>query len=272
MNQNKDFMKSKINSLIYLYYKDYYLYQLGLKDYEDRIRYRLSEEQRVNTYLKDLQKLAHFRFKIDDKVLIVGAGTGSEFLAFFKKKCNTYCIEPNEKALEIIRLKSLLTGISQNKAIKAYAEELPFNDNYFDYVFCWAVLEHVQNVKRSIDEMVRVSKKCGRIIIVTPDYALFSLWEPHYKTYLPLCLPRGLIKLVLKLKNKPLDFIDTIQFITATQLKKIFLKKEVSIVQFSILDSSMQLNSNRGKISYLGRNFFSNLFGTKNQLWIVEKN
>jgi len=46
---------------------------------------------------------------------------------------------------------------------------LPFADNCFDLVWCSEVIEHLENPKRSLDEMRRVTKHGGRIILTTPN-------------------------------------------------------------------------------------------------------
>jgi ubiquinone/menaquinone biosynthesis C-methylase UbiE len=47
----------------------------------------------------------------------------------------------------------------------AKAENLPFKDNEFDAVFAYHSLHHMDNVKKVIDEMFRVCKEDGLILI-----------------------------------------------------------------------------------------------------------
>lgn len=50
----------------------------------------------------------------------------------------------------------------------------PFEDNSFDLIWCSEVIEHLDNPESSINEMRRVCKPTGRIIITTPNsYAWF---------------------------------------------------------------------------------------------------
>jgi SAM-dependent methyltransferase len=55
-------------------------------------------------------------------------------------------------------------------------EEMPFEDNYFDYVFSFAVLEHVLHAKKAVSELLRVTKPGGINLhrIVTRDHRSFS--------------------------------------------------------------------------------------------------
>ena len=52
--------------------------------------------------------------------------------------------------------------------IKAEAEHIPFEDETFDVVYCSHVLEHVNDERRSLEEMRRVLKKNGTLIIGMP--------------------------------------------------------------------------------------------------------
>ncbi|MEM5835084.1 MAG: methyltransferase domain-containing protein [Candidatus Aenigmatarchaeota archaeon] len=55
-------------------------------------------------------------------------------------------------------------------------EKLPFPDEYFDIVYSKNLLEHLRNPGFAIEEMFRVLKKGGKIILIT-DNAGF--WEFH---------------------------------------------------------------------------------------------
>ena len=64
-------------------------------------------------------------------------------------------------------MKAQLFGIDKERVINAVAENLPFEDNTFDFIFCYTVIEHVQNVEMAIEEMIRVTKKNGYIYYIT---------------------------------------------------------------------------------------------------------
>jgi len=57
----------------------------------------------------------------------------------------------------------------ENKwTIRAYGENLPFDDLSIDFVVCGAVLEHVKNPEKIINEIYRVLKRGGRTYIDMP--------------------------------------------------------------------------------------------------------
>lgn len=54
---------------------------------------------------------------------------------------------------------------SQRCPMKAFAEDLPFNENTFDIVHCSNALDHTQNPYKAILEMERVCRPGGMILI-----------------------------------------------------------------------------------------------------------
>jgi ubiquinone/menaquinone biosynthesis C-methylase UbiE len=52
---------------------------------------------------------------------------------------------------------------------KADICSLPFDDELFEIVICSEVLEHIDNYRKAISEIVRVAKSGGRIIITVPN-------------------------------------------------------------------------------------------------------
>lgn len=53
--------------------------------------------------------------------------------------------------------------------IKADGCNLPFPDNYFNQVFSFDVLEHVNNDKTFIKSLLRITKNGGKVILTTPQ-------------------------------------------------------------------------------------------------------
>src|SRR5690606_16514451 len=52
--------------------------------------------------------------------------------------------------------------------VKADIQNLPFEDNSFDVIFCNPVLEHVEDDKKALSELFRVMKPCGWGILQVP--------------------------------------------------------------------------------------------------------
>lgn len=61
--------------------------------------------------------------------------------------------------------------------IQGSVTELPFENASFDLVCAFDVIEHVEDDSRALEEMVRVCKPGGKIMVTVP--AFMSLWSEH---------------------------------------------------------------------------------------------
>ncbi len=155
----------------------------------------------------------------DGTILDMAAGVGSFVFRGLNRGHDVYGVEPEAWKLKYIKMR-----IDEEDRYSAYSdrikyglgENLDFQDDMFDLVTTYQTLEHVQDVNSCIDELIRVTKKGGKIIIQAPDY--FGFFEPHY--LLPL-LPKLSIywtKVILRILRKPTSGIDTINFVTSKKL------------------------------------------------------
>lgn len=71
---------------------------------------------------------------------------------------------------------------SYNPDIVADIQDLPFSDNSIDAILCLAVLEHVQNPFKAAEELYRVLKPQGKILLSVPFMWPYHANE-HYKDY-----------------------------------------------------------------------------------------
>jgi ubiquinone/menaquinone biosynthesis C-methylase UbiE len=73
-------------------------------------------------------------------------------------------IDITSKAVELAKKRLQLLGLNA-EIFEADAENLPFKDNYFDFITSYGVLHHTPNTQKSIDEVYRVLKPGGKAII-----------------------------------------------------------------------------------------------------------
>jgi SAM-dependent methyltransferase len=108
-------------------------------------------------------------------VVNVGAGTGS----YEPDDRDVIAVEPSE-----VMIAQRPAGAAP--ALKATAEALPLEDKSVDAALAVLTLQHWDDVKRGLDEMVRVARR--RIVLVTMDIAVLAdLWL--IRDYLPETLP-----------------------------------------------------------------------------------
>lgn len=125
---------------------------------------------RKYTLLKKLQLISKY-FKTG-KILDIGCGTG-EFLNTCKSaKWETFGIEPDEDAR-----KMAIQNFGLN--VQAESELNNFPDASFDVISMWHVLEHVPKLNERIEDLKRLIKPNGIIIIAVPNCS--SLDAKSYK-------------------------------------------------------------------------------------------
>jgi 2-polyprenyl-3-methyl-5-hydroxy-6-metoxy-1,4-benzoquinol methylase len=264
--------KNNIVELMSNYYENFYKNELGLPDWQERIRLRLNEEE--NYCLRFIDWFEDW-FDYDfsgKKVLVVGCGTGGELVNFKNKGADIYGIEPNKNALTISHLKAAQSDIPKENITNGYSENLPYDENQFDFIYCYTVLEHVSDVEKSIKEMVRCAKVKGKIFIETPDYR--QLYEGHYKLPLPMFLPIWMNKIIVRFFRRPSDFLDTINKVNSRQLQRIFNK--FSVTSFRVFKENQdKMPKIRFRLSFfveIIQYTIHRFFGvSRNQIWVLHK-
>lgn len=102
------------------------------------------------------------------KILDIGAGTG-DFLSVAKKDgWQTIGVEPSEKA----------KAIAKSKGVTFVELTSELDNNSFDVISMWHVLEHVPDIDNQIKELKRLLKPNGTLIIAVPNFKSFD--AKHY--------------------------------------------------------------------------------------------
>jgi len=123
--------------------------------------------------------LKHLDVRPETKLLDVGCGNGY-FTFYWAKLCDVTGVDFS---------KEMLNNNSHPKLILGNAENLPFDDDTFDIVFCSNLLHHLENIEKVLKEMRRVSK---RYVIVSepnrnnPLLLFFALLKKEERGILPL--------------------------------------------------------------------------------------
>jgi len=252
----------KVFRMMSAYYTRYYRDSLGLSDWLERVALRMDEERTFGGPVIDLCERStgmDFRGK---QALVVGAGTGAELFALAERGASVHAIEPSGEALEILKMKSAELGLDDADIQEGAAEDMPFADGSFDLVVCYMVLEHVNDIRRSIDEMIRVARPGGVVFLSIPDYLYF--YEGHYKLFCyPPALPLGkrLLRAYLKRLGRPLDFMDGLNFITSYGVLSILRERKVGLLP----PAQIQREAARPSGSLLKRSVLS-IFGIYSRL------
>ena len=117
-----------------------------------------------NIALKNKLNLINSHQPNKGRILDIGAGTG-DFLSVAKKDgWQTIGVEPSTKA----------KSIAINKGVSFVELTTELENNSFDVISMWHVLEHVPDLDKQIKELKRLLKPTGTLIIAVPNFKSFD--------------------------------------------------------------------------------------------------
>ncbi|MFH1202737.1 MAG: class I SAM-dependent methyltransferase [Candidatus Omnitrophota bacterium] len=158
----------------------------------------------------------------DKKILDVGSGSGGKALSFSLKEANTVGIDPNFYAIKVSSKEASQYKDLRAAFLQGLGEDLPFKDNTFDLVTSFNSLEHTKEINKVISEIFRVLKKGGYLYCELPNN-IFP-FEGHYRIFLPLFLPKGIIRIYLKIRGFPTEGLSDLNFISRRDIFRRFDK------------------------------------------------
>jgi ubiquinone/menaquinone biosynthesis C-methylase UbiE len=125
------------------------------------------------------------RFSSND-VNVLDVGTGSagnvKFLGrCLSKRSRIWTLDPSQEVLEEAKRTLAAKRLSHRiEFVRASANETGLKSGFFDYAVSVMALHHIEELRPSIVEMMRVLKEHGRIILV--DYRPEAADELHFAT------------------------------------------------------------------------------------------
>lgn len=216
----------------------------------------IQEEKFSSTYFEAIEQwryaiepeifaFAQFSRFHGKKVLEVGVGAGTDFMQWVRSGAVAYGIDLTQEAIDHVVARLALYNLHAQEVKVADAEQLPYEDNFFDLVYSWGVIHHSPDMEQCLKEIIRVTKSGGIIkIMVYNRHSLFALYR-----YL-LC---GLFK------GKPFTRWDHILFnhqesigtkaYTITEMKLILSQHAVRIKQIKATVTNHDLLYYKGRIA-----------------------
>ena len=146
---------------------------------------RYSREPFISKYLQ-------FSKWAKRQVLEVGCGAGCDAAGFALADADLTAIDLSPKSVEMTR-KHIETFHCKAKVMAADAENLPFGDNSFDFVYSWGVLHHTPDIAKAVSEIKRVLKPWGKTCVMLYNrdslvslqmYLRYGLMKGHLDTNL----------------------------------------------------------------------------------------
>lgn len=153
---------------------------------------------------RDISYYEHFhryllaKFYVEGKKVLdiaCGEGYGSHFLS--QKAKNVTAVDVDSATIEAAKQKYVNNNLTY---LLGDINELDFEDKVFDVIVCYETIEHVHDPYKAFNNLKRVLKDDGILIISTPNKAVYSdekhfvnpfhIKEFYYKEYLDLLRTR----------------------------------------------------------------------------------
>lgn len=124
------------------------------------ILFRWIDIRKIRLIKKEIKSLGP-----DAKIIDVGAGSGNISHALYKSGFkNITCCDNDPKLLNICSR----NGLDAKKI--DFDKKLPFTDGHFDCLIMIDAIEHVKEPHKVIQDLKRIVKKGGKLILFTPPY------------------------------------------------------------------------------------------------------
>ncbi|AKA67384.1 class I SAM-dependent methyltransferase [Clostridium scatologenes] len=121
---------------------------------------------REEYFEEKLKYTALSQFDIKDKICAdLGCGTGFISLALLEKAKIVFSIDNSKNMLKELHSTASKKGLKDIYPISGSMENLPLFDKSIDRVFINMALHHIFDAKKAIEEMFRVLKKDGTVVI-----------------------------------------------------------------------------------------------------------
>jgi SAM-dependent methyltransferase len=165
-----------------------------IKQHADR-RFRSEHDYALFEYYRSAKVFAHLESvgsRIGGRVLDAGCGGGGMPLSFAEEAEFVVGIDLvnrfGQAGASLARERSL----RNLRFLQADGQALPFANEAFDWVFSHAVIEHVADAPRYLDECTRVLRRGGSMYLSTAPYLSFAgAHLPRLKVPIPLHLLVG---------------------------------------------------------------------------------
>lgn len=176
---------------VYNFWNENFLYSFeideepGTKEFYDAIhRLRVEDIERYSYNFWEFNK--HPK----EKVLDIGCGPGWLVRNYATNGADIYAVDITDKAVELTR--KMLDLFELHGTIQVgNAEELPFEDDTFDFISSSGVLHHTPDMQKAVDEVYRVLKPGHRAVIsvyyknILLHPKLFPLFLKLYRLFKP---------------------------------------------------------------------------------------
>ena len=118
-----------------------------------------------------------------DYILEIGCGNARDMATIIQNGGKVVGIDVSEEMVEAAQRELATLGFSETEVLLGDATSLAFPASHFDKVLCSEVIEHIPDGLAALNEMRRVLKPHGQLVLTTPNrkgwYAFdrYIIWE-----------------------------------------------------------------------------------------------
>lgn len=194
---------------------------------------------------------------INEKTIVLDVGCGSgRWSKYLADKVGF--IEAVDPSKAVYSASSFLANYNNIRITQASADNLPFEDNSFDFVFSLGVLHHIPNTQKALEDITRKAKKGAAVLI----YLYYSLDDKPYWFRMIFKVSNVLRLLICKLPSKIKKVVCSIIAILV-YMPFVFLARLVKgLLPNSKLYRSIPLSYYSDKSFYIINNDALDRFGT----------
>lgn len=164
----------------------------------------VQDKKRIPRFFKNIQ------FRKAYNILDIGCGAGAALSFCHERGLRCFGFDISQRAIRLSQLKAE-TGVT---TLVADGERIPFGSQSFDIVSSLGSIEHFSSLQRGLEEINRVTKRGGQVLLVVPN----SYWLLN-----KFCLYKG--------TEQPQEMLATIgewgRFFQRHQLKVMKIRKDI---------------------------------------------
>lgn len=171
--KNNSFWSRLKREITYIRNNNWSLDDVG-RHWDETVDYDSFNERTYSYFRRFTDGLKNSSFPDKGFVLDIACRTGQGTYYFWKKGKIRKAVCADVSSVQLAICHNFLKEKGVNHQIVKFKLPLPFPDNYFDGILCFETVEHVPSPDIFIQELYRVVKKKGKLILTTPN----KLWEP----------------------------------------------------------------------------------------------
>ncbi|MCA1900010.1 MAG: bifunctional 2-polyprenyl-6-hydroxyphenol methylase/3-demethylubiquinol 3-O-methyltransferase UbiG [Chloroflexi bacterium] len=200
-------------------------------------------------------------------VLDVGCGGGILSEEFAKIGCRVTGLDPSAPSLETARSHAAMQGLTIDYR-QGSGEDMPFEAGQFDVVVCCDVLEHVNDLEKTIREAARVVKPGGIFcydtinrteesrkanIFAAQNFPLTSFFPKNTHVWEKFITPGELLAFFEKAGFENRDMTGLNSALPDLQVAGLLIRRKLGLLTFAELGRRLQFQTGGGlQASYLG--------------------